>query len=268
MFFVAFFETDRCFSQQEMDTINTTFYLEKFLFRHGDSINCVQLRTNEEGFFNFSPNCQTKYENLVSHHVSDKYGVWVVEKMNYKCTGRIDTLVRQYNDMSLSENFWFSFVQDRLLKTQNVRPKDVEKKVRLTFPVSDQDSIYDFCVIDLMDYTDSIKIFSYYGRSEDRTGLSYILSDSLLLSERERKKITKFLNKVKPIDIACKFRLDNWLYEISEKGKETVYYTLSDRCAMNSRSRKYKFRYRLYHYLRYLCSEHFDWYPQEDKYYL
>jgi hypothetical protein len=137
----------------------------------------------------------------------------------------------------------------------------------LTFPVSDEDSIYDYCVVDFVDYADSARMICYFGQSENKKGLLYTRSDSVVLNNREYKKLTKFLNKIRPVDVSCKFDLNSWLYEISENGKKTVYYVLSDYCAMDSRSRDYKYKYRFYHYLRYLCSDHFDWYPQDDKYY-
>ncbi|WP_010663986.1 hypothetical protein [Marinilabilia salmonicolor] len=264
-----FFGIGQCFAQQNSpDTIKTVVYLEKIFFQHGDAMDCIHLRTVEDGFFNFALDCQADYDDLVRYHVRDKKGIWLVENINYKNTGRKDSLSGRFNSLSLSDDFLFSFIQNRLQIDHNRLQNEVDKKVRLTFPISDQDSIYDYCVIDFMDYTDSIKLFSYFGQSEDKTGLSFVRSDSIVLTDRERKKLIKFFNKIRPVDISCKFNLNSWLYEISEKDKETVYYVLSDHCAMDSRSRNYKYKYRLYHYLRYLCSLHFNWYPQDDKYYL
>ena len=268
IFFLFFYGMGAGFAQQNLpDTISTKIYLEKILFVHLDTVSCFQLKTARDGHFNFAYDCHKGSDKLVRYHVGEKNGIKLVENIKYINTGRKDTLFGRFNNLSLVDDFMFSFIQNRLDVGRYVPQEEVERKVRLTFPVSEEDSIYDYCVVDFMDYADSARIFCYFGQSENENGLLYTRSDSVVLNNREHKKLTKFLNKIRPVVVPCKSDLNSWLYEISENGKKSVYYVLSDYCAMDSRSRDYKYKYRLYHYLRYLCSDHFDWYPQDDNYY-
>lgn len=268
-FILLFVLVWNCFGQQATDTVKTTFYLEKVVFLHEDSMDCVFLKTEEEGDFSPGVDCHSKYENSTLFTINKKRSKWLVKEINYIDSGKTDTLIGRFDHTGLSKvgNFWFSQIQTRLRVGQHILKPEVDKSLRFTFPVSKEDSVYDYCVLDFSIYPQTSIIRTYYGTSINKEGLAFDVRDSLKLSKRENRKARKYLNRIKTIDLNCDFGTENWLIEIMTK-TERKNYMMSYFCAMDNRSRDYKYKFRLYHYLRHLCLKYFDWYPEQPEYYL